>query len=252
MEVEGRTRERDVEAPETRPERPPTPDERPEAQHPQPPEGQDAKPPGGQDAQPPEGEEGQRPPNRDAESSLGSVEQPFDGPARSHLHEDVVAGGNEREQPDPDARVIDAAADRPGIPMEAEPGPPVALQEAPVAAADAPSPPQPGAERHLRRAALEGPTPVIGTAQPPHGLSGFIRRKAYEVPERFARHWMLLLVADRVDVAEDRVGSALAGPLDSLGMPGQAGHARRNPFGVLAWFAASVWLTKRLVSGRRG
>jgi len=184
MEVEGRTRERDVQAPETRPERPRTPEGRPEAQ--------------GED----------------------------------------VAG-------------VDAATDRPGVPMEADAGPPVALPGAPVAAADARPPTQPGSERHLRRAALEGPTPVVGTAQPPHGLSGFIRGKAYEVPERFARHWMLLLVADRVDVAEDRVGSALARPLDSLGMPGQAGYARRNPFGVLAWFAASVWLTKRVVSGRR-
>jgi hypothetical protein len=48
-------------------------------------------------------------------------------------------------------------------------------------------------------------TPVFGTCQPPHGLSGLIRRAAYRIPEHKAGRWMLLLFGDRVDVWESRV-----------------------------------------------
>jgi hypothetical protein len=57
-----------------------------------------------------------------------------------------------------------------------------------------------------RRAELLSMTPVFGTAQPLHGLSGVLRRVAYSTRETRARHWMLLLAADRVDVLEHRVG----------------------------------------------
>ena len=48
-------------------------------------------------------------------------------------------------------------------------------------------------------------TPVFGTAQSPRGLSGRLRSAAYAIPEHYARHWMLLILADRVDVLEHRV-----------------------------------------------
>ena len=48
-------------------------------------------------------------------------------------------------------------------------------------------------------------TPVFGTAQPPRGLSGLMRRAAYKVPEHKAGRWMTLLMADRVDVWESRL-----------------------------------------------
>jgi hypothetical protein len=61
---------------------------------------------------------------------------------------------------------------------------------------------------------MESRTPVFGTAQPPRGLSGWLRRAAYGIPDHVARHWMLLILADRVDVLEHRVrrrpGMALA------------------------------------------
>lgn len=42
--------------------------------------------------------------------------------------------------------------------------------------------------------------PVFGTAQPPKGLSGAIRRFAYaRYSEGQSAHWLLLIVADRVD-----------------------------------------------------
>jgi len=48
--------------------------------------------------------------------------------------------------------------------------------------------------------------PVYGTAQPPRGLSGVLRDSAYQYPSHKARHWLILMLADRVDVLEHTVG----------------------------------------------
>ena len=51
-------------------------------------------------------------------------------------------------------------------------------------------------------------TPVFGTSCPPKGLSGAIRRYAYqEYSEARAAHWLLLLAADRVDTVESTLRS---------------------------------------------
>ncbi|MBN1092212.1 hypothetical protein JKP75_06315 [Blastococcus sp. TML/M2B] len=51
-------------------------------------------------------------------------------------------------------------------------------------------------------------TPVFGTAQPPRGLSGVIRRYSYaRFSEGRLAHWLLLVAADRVDAAEHRLRS---------------------------------------------
>jgi hypothetical protein len=47
-----------------------------------------------------------------------------------------------------------------------------------------------------------GLSAVFGTSVPPKGLSGQIRRFAYKFSEADARHWMSLLLADRVNVVE--------------------------------------------------
>ena len=61
-------------------------------------------------------------------------------------------------------------------------------------------------------------TRVYGTAIPPRGLSGVIRRYAYSIPDYKASRWATLLFADRVDVLEHnpeklllRVGLVAAG-----------------------------------------
>jgi hypothetical protein len=41
--------------------------------------------------------------------------------------------------------------------------------------------------------------PVFGTAVPLRGLSGAIRKLAYSYPDHYPRHWMLMLLGDRVD-----------------------------------------------------
>ena len=61
--------------------------------------------------------------------------------------------------------------------------------------------------------------PVFGTAVPPRGLSGEIRKLAYRYPDHYVRHWQLLLLGDRVDSWETRAKRYLpvALPLVALG-----------------------------------
>jgi hypothetical protein len=60
-------------------------------------------------------------------------------------------------------------------------------------------------ERSIEHAFL---TPVFGTAQPPAGLSGRIRRLSYaRYSEGRAAHWLLLILADRVDAWESHLRS---------------------------------------------
>jgi hypothetical protein len=47
-----------------------------------------------------------------------------------------------------------------------------------------------------------GVTPVFGTSAPPRGLSGKLRGVAYKLSENDIRHWLMLMLADRVDVIE--------------------------------------------------
>jgi hypothetical protein len=89
--------------------------------------------------------------------------------------------------------------DRPGVPKEAPPHPlPGAHWQEP--------------ERQipmlpvLKHALLEEPTPVFSSAQPPRGLSGALRRVAYSVPDHRAGHWVILRIADRIDIVEGNLG----------------------------------------------
>ena len=45
-------------------------------------------------------------------------------------------------------------------------------------------------------------TAVFGTSVPPSGLSGMIRRFAFKYSENEYRHWLPLILADRVNVVE--------------------------------------------------
>jgi hypothetical protein len=93
-------------------------------------------------------------------------------------------------------------ARRPGVPRERAPAPwpntrfPPARMQVP-----------PSSPKHNRPG--KPMPPVYGTAVPPHGLSGAIRKAAYRYPDHFMRHWTLLLFADRVDSWGTRAGKLL-------------------------------------------
>lgn len=91
---------------------------------------------------------------------------------------------------------------RPGIPMEMKPHPlpgsqaPIEPQQAQV----------PVVHKHGGRKQMP---PVFGTAAPPKALSGALRKLAYRYPDHWVRHWMVLLMADRVDSFEHRLRRTL-------------------------------------------
>ena len=82
---------------------------------------------------------------------------------------------------------------------------------------------------------IEGPpiTPVFGTSAPPSGLSGMIRRRAFRRSESDVRHWMLLLMADRVNVVEGLLQDATA-----------SRKVRNLAIGAVG-VATAVWLLRR-------
>jgi len=82
-------------------------------------------------------------------------------------------------------------------------------------------------ERSIEHAFL---TPVFGTSCPPKGLSGAIRRLAYaRYSEARAAHWLLLLLADRVDVKESILRSfATTRPDNPITQTGVLSEFRRH------------------------
>ncbi|HYG70065.1 MAG TPA: hypothetical protein VD838_20485 [Anaeromyxobacteraceae bacterium] len=71
---------------------------------------------------------------------------------------------------------------------------------------------------------------VFGTAVPPAGLSGLVRKAAYAYPDHMMRHWTLLLLSDRVDLWEHRTRKLLplAAPALAIVVAGFAALARRR------------------------
>lgn len=79
-----------------------------------------------------------------------------------------------------------------------------------------------------------GVTPVFGTSAPPRGLSGRLRRLAYRSTENELRHWMLLLLADRVDMVEGIGEDLLQGKVPNvLGEMGIKAEWRHNRAGLV-------------------
>ena len=83
---------------------------------------------------------------------------------------------------------------RPAVPKERMPPRPDHID---------PDPPQQAANVEILHS-IERPglTPVFGTALPPRGLSGWVRRRAFRHSESNIGHWMMLIAADRIDVVE--------------------------------------------------
>ncbi len=100
--------------------------------------------------------------------------------------------------------------DRPGVPAERQPPQPIGNPSWTVPARQTiGTPTAHGVERPI--------TPVYGTAVPLRGLSGLMRAAAYQIPDYKPRRWMLLMMADRVDVIEHNV-VPIAIALGALGL----------------------------------
>lgn len=121
---------------------------------------------------------------------------------------------------------------RPSVPKEREDLPTGAHWEFPER--------QEGGADRERSIEHAGVTPVFGATVPLKGLSGAIRRYAYDhFSEARAAHWLLLLAGDRVDVVESELASL-------------ATRRPVNPFlksGLKAEFSRHGW-SSRVGAGR--
>jgi hypothetical protein len=107
-------------------------------------------------------------------------------------------------------------------------------------------------ERSIEHAFL---TPVFGTAQPLHGVSGAIRRYAYaHFSEGRATHFLLLVLGDRVEATGAHVRSLFsARPDNPITETGVLGEARRGPissrFGRGRVDLRHAWMDPIIVAG---
>ncbi|WP_246854634.1 hypothetical protein [Naasia sp. SYSU D00057] len=107
-------------------------------------------------------------------------------------------------------------------------------------------------ERSIEHAFL---TPVFGTAQPPKGVSGVIRRYSYarHSEAKFA-HWALLILADRVDSIESQFTSILQlrpdNPITETGILSEVRrHGLSSRYGRNRTDVKHLWLDPILIGG---
>jgi hypothetical protein len=131
-------------------------------------------------------------------------------------------------------------AQRPAVPMERMPP---RLETVPARLQ------QPPSVEVLHSIERPGVTLVFGTTVPPRGVSGAMRRAAFRYSENDLRHWLVLLAADRVQVAEGLLDDLAHGHIPRIyaEMGGRA-ELRHNPAGaarkalVLAALAGTAWI----------
>jgi hypothetical protein len=98
-------------------------------------------------------------------------------------------------------------------------------------------------------------TPVFGTSAPPRGLSGALRRVAYKSTENDIRHWLMLMLADRVDmvegIGEDLARGKVPNILAEMGIKAEWEHNRAGLLKTAAVGAAVVGIGYYLLKRRR-
>lgn len=77
-------------------------------------------------------------------------------------------------------------------------------------------------------------TAVFGTSAPPSGLSGMIRRKAFQYGEGSFAHWIPLIIADRVDVVEGIIDDLAHGRFPNI--PAEKGMKAEWKYDKVAFF----------------
>ena len=91
-------------------------------------------------------------------------------------------------------------------------------------------------------------TRVFGTSSPPSGLSGMLRRYAFKFSEGSAAHWMTLILADRVNVAEGIVDDLAHGHVPNIfAERGWNAEWKYNKKGVIRNIAVGVTVTSILL-----
>ena len=123
------------------------------------------------------------------------------------------------------------------------------------------APQQPENIEVLRSIERPSITRVFGTSTPPAGLSGAIRRYAYKYSEANAKHWMTLMLADRVDVVQGIISDLRKGIVPNLWVEkgwraewktNRPAMVRKIAIGTLVATIAIVLLSRRRKRSRIG
>jgi hypothetical protein len=109
---------------------------------------------------------------------------------------------------------------------------------------------QPRTVEILKSNERPGLTAVFGTTIPPSGLSGMIRRYAFQHSEDRYRHWLPLLMADRINVWEGLISDFKKGIFpDLFAEKGWKAEMKHNPKGVMKKVivtSVALWLVYKM------
>ena len=95
---------------------------------------------------------------------------------------------------------------------------------------------------------------VVGTSVPPAGLSGMIRRRAFDYSENSYAHWVPLMLADRIGMVEGIVGDLAGGRVPNIfgemGLKAEWKHNRASLITKIAVGTASIGIVVYLIKRR--
>lgn len=90
---------------------------------------------------------------------------------------------------------------------------------------------------------------TFGTSTPPAGLSGMIRRRAFDYSENSYAHWVPLMLADRIGMVEGVVSDLAHGHVPNIfGEMGLKAEWKHNRTGFLLKIAAGAVVTATVVT----
>ena len=91
-------------------------------------------------------------------------------------------------------------------------------------------------------------TAVVGNSVPPTGLSGMIRRVAFKYSENDYRHWLPLLMADKINVVEGIIEDFAHGTVPNIwAEKGYNAQWKHDRSGMLVKIATAAAVTAGLV-----
>lgn len=97
------------------------------------------------------------------------------------------------------------------------------------------------------------PSAVFGTSVPPSGLSGKVRRYAFQHSEDRYRHWIPLILADRINMVEGLIDDLKRGHLPNVfAESGWKAEWKHNPKGLAVKILTNVAIASLLWWSMKG
>lgn len=98
-------------------------------------------------------------------------------------------------------------------------------------------------------------TPVFGTSAPPAGLSGMLRGFAFKYSESNIKHWLVLMLADRINVVEGLFEDLSRGHIPNIfaemGWKAEWKYNRKNAIKKVALASAIIGVGAWMIMSRR-